>query len=198
MTAYAYRPRINWMQGTEVRSVASNLTMRDDEIEYYGSAVADVIHGNGCLTVESESGNFYSIPGRLVTEVCYQRVEVADAHRPETTTTTEQGHCCTEGSPCRNGGGTMAAPLRHVCDTVHVDADEYDACEQRSVELAEQEARHPGLGRLLNALVTQLPPDDPDRCAETLAAMDAAVPRNGARDCPCWPGQCTCDATPGQ
>lgn len=201
MTAYAFRPRILWMQGTEVRHATHSELFAREEIATFGEGLADALAENGAVTFETRRGDWHTIPARLITDVHYQRVELDGAHQPETLPTRTPGaqlpgHCCTDPSPCRD----EAARAVQALPTAHEEDAAYD--------LAAQEARHPGLGRILNALVTQLPPDDPDKCAETLAAMDAAGPlqpddivlvmRNGARDCPCWPGQCTCDVKPAE
>jgi hypothetical protein len=159
MTDYAFRPRVLWMQGTEVRQATHAELFAMEEIPAFGEALADTIAENGAVSFETQRGDWHSIPARLITDVHYQRVEVAPAQQRETLPTRTRGgsfgHCCTEGSPCRDGDATAgAAPL---------------------------------------------PPDDPDKCAETLATMDTAgavTPPDNTNDaaasCPCWPGACTC------
>jgi hypothetical protein len=265
-----YRAHISWLEGTTLRTVTGHDTIDMDEVIARTTTAHTAIQDQLMLRVHSESGTVYAIRGDLLTSIRYQPVEVASTDGPETTEADTHnccadhwssctrliapdvdaddapdplpirapgaqlpGHCCTDPSPCRD----EAARAVQALPTAH--------------DLAAQEARHPGLSRILNALVTQLPPDDPDRCAQTLAAMDAAgpmatsapdsmimetitppeyvspfktighdgphfpiidtsaetmypaefpprMPRNGARDCPCWPGQCTCDVKPSE
>lgn len=206
--SYAYRPRILWMQGTEVRHATHSELFVLEEIAGFGEGLADAVAENGAVTFETRRGDWHTIPARLITDVHYQRVEVDSAHQPETIPTRTPGATLNREAPCLTHisgacNGTTRDCLhsatksvtRHpygTCEIPHTTADDEDACENQRLEMAAQEARHPGLGRILNALVTQLPPDDPEKCAETLAAMDAAGPLNGARDCPSFPEPCTC------
>jgi hypothetical protein len=188
-----YRAHISWLEGTTLRTVTGHDTIDMEEVIARTTNAHTAIQNQLMLRVHSESGTVYAIRGDLLTSIRYQPVEVDSPHQPETTeaetlpTRTPgaqlPGHCCTDPSPCRD----EAARAVQALPTAHEEDAAYD--------LAAQEARHPGLGRILNALVTQLPPDDPDKCAETLTAMDTAGP---LQTCPCWPGQCTCGVKPAE
>lgn len=114
MSEHAYRPRIQWMQGTEVRNITTMDLPSIDGIADFADGIAEAVSMNGVCTFETPRGDFYTVRAQTITEVHYQRVQMDPALLRNTLPVRTPGatleHCCTPGSPCRDTTDPAAQP----------------------------------------------------------------------------------------
>lgn len=216
MSEHAYRPRIQWMQGTEVRHITAMDLPSIDDIADFADDVAEAVSLNGVCTFETPRGDFFMVRAQAITEVHYQRVQMDPARQRNTLPARTPGatleHCCTPGSPFRSDAGTPGATLQHKCCADHWSSCTYgEAAQDTDPDTADVTPQRECCASDTCTCREDTPPDAtelgyvspfqaPGHGGPCLPMAETVGPMHpmalSLAQCPSWPSECTCGSYP--